>query len=251
MWVNGAELRQVQRVSQVTTGTFYLDEGAERLYLGADPTNKSVRSSELSRAFNVQSANTTIRGIGVRNYATSVPDQGAVRTSGANFVLENVVVADSSTGGVGVFAPGARLRHVTVSGSGQQGIQGHFADDLAITDSLVSNSNDERFNPFPAAGGIKITSSRKVLLSGSVITGGVGSGFWSDMSCYDLTVVGNTVANNSWRGIFLELSSKAVVANNVLRDNGGEQLTSRMTDRVKVWNNTFVGPSKAVEFVRD
>ncbi|WP_256793607.1 right-handed parallel beta-helix repeat-containing protein [Terrabacter sp. Ter38] len=251
VWVGGVEQRQVKSLSLVGSGSFYLDEGAERLYLGTDPTGKSVRSSVLGRAFSVQSANTTIRGIGVRNYATSVPDQGAVRTSGANFVLENVVVADSSTGGVGVFAPGARLRHITVSGSGQQGIQGHFADDIAITDSRITNSNDERFNQIPAAGGIKLTSSRKVLLSGSVITGGVGSAFWSDMACYDLTVVGNTIANNSWRGIFLELSSKAVVANNVLRDNGGEQLTSRQTDRVKVWNNTFVGSSKAVEFVRD
>lgn len=250
-WVNGVEQRQVRTLALVVPGAFYLDEKSEKLYLGTDPTGKSVRSSVLARAFSVQAASTTIRGIGVRDYATSVPDQGAVRTSGANFVLENVVVADSSTGGVGVFAPGARLRHITVSGSGQQGIQGHHANDLAITDSVVSTSNDEHFNQTPAAGGIKLTSSRQVLLSGSVINGNIGSGFWSDMACYDLTMVGNTISNNSWRGIFLELSSKAIVANNVLRDNGGEQLDLRQTDRVKVWNNTFVGSSKAVEFARD
>ena len=79
----------------------------------------------------------------------------------------------------------------------------------------------------------------------------VGNGFWTDMATYDIRLSNSTVATNSNRGVFLELSSKASVVGNVFKNNGAEQFGAWQTDRVRVWNNTFYGSTRALRFMRD
>ena len=138
VWLNGAAQRQVKDSSQVVAGTFAVDEGNRRLVLGSNPAGKSVRSSVLQRAFTVQASGTRLRGIGIRNYASSVPDQGAVRISATNVALENVVIADSSTAALGTAASGTRLQNVSITGSGQVGVLADFADNLVLDHVVVS-----------------------------------------------------------------------------------------------------------------
>lgn len=251
VWVGGSELRQVGALSQLTAGTFFVDRSSKKLHLGSDPTGKEVRSSDLPRAFNIAAPNTTIRGLGVRRFASSVPHQGVITARGTSFRLENVAVQDSATGAVGVFGKNSILNRVTITGSGQLGVQGHQADNFTMTDSVIRGSNDERFNQMPAAGALKLTSTRGIRFAGNEISGGIGNGFWADMACYDITLTNNTVSGNTGRGIFLELSSKAVVADNLIVNNADGGLVARQTDRVQVWNNTIVGVSKALDFSQD
>ncbi|WP_406832165.1 right-handed parallel beta-helix repeat-containing protein [Pedococcus sp. KACC 23699] len=251
VWLGGVQQRQVGSLSQLVPGTFYVDQGSALLYLGSDPSGQDVRSSDLPRAFNIAAADVTIRGIGVRRFASSVPHQGVITARGASFRLENVVVDDSATGAVGVFGVNSVLDHVSIARSGQLGVQGHQVDNLRILSSSITESNNQSFNQMPAAGGIKLTSSRYFELRNSVVSGGTGNGVWMDMSCYDMTLVNNRVSDNSGRGIFLEVSSVATVAGNLLTNNNDEGFVARGTDRVKLWNNTIIGTTKAIDFSKD
>jgi hypothetical protein len=102
VWIDGVAQRQVQTLAQVAPGAFFYDEGARQLYLGTDPGGKDVRAANLVRALMVRSDGSTVRGIGVRRYAPSVPDMGAVTIERAGVTVENVAVTDNSTTGLHV-----------------------------------------------------------------------------------------------------------------------------------------------------
>jgi hypothetical protein len=100
VFVDGVPQRQVASRAAVTEGTFHVDDGGDRLYLGTDPAGHSVRASTLSIGLTVYGAGSMVRGIGVQRYATPVPDKGALRALAPDVTLENVVVRDNATQGL-------------------------------------------------------------------------------------------------------------------------------------------------------
>lgn len=245
VWVDGAEQTQVGSLSQVKAGTFYVDRGARRLYLGTNPGGRDVRASTLAQAVSLRAPGTTVRGIGFRRYASSVPQQGVITTYYPKQTLENVEVRDSGTAGVGIFSTGSTLRRVTITGSGQIGLQAAYADGLVVDDVSLRDNNDQGFNPAPSAGGFKLGTTRGVTVRNSEITRSNGNQLWADQSTYDMTFTGNTITNGTRWGIVLEISSTAVVADNVIAGNAFDGMIIANTDRVSAWNNTFVGNGRA------
>ncbi|GLW62064.1 hypothetical protein Arub01_03080 [Actinomadura rubrobrunea] len=251
VWIDGVAQRQVGSLDQVDEGTFYVDEKARRLYIGTDPRGRAVRASTLAEAITVRGAGSALRGIGVRRYATSIPQLGSVKVAAPDVTVENVAVTDSATTGLSVVAPRARVRRVTATRNGMLGVHANHADDLRLESVRAANNNTERFKPSPVAGGIKITRSRRVALVGGAAVGNRGKGVWLDESVYDITLTGYRVARNSDHGVSLELSAKAVVADNVILGNGGDGLRLNDTGDAEIWNNTVVGNGRAVHLVQD
>lgn len=245
VWIDGAEQKQVGSLSQVVAGSFFVDRGAQRLYLGTNPSGRSVQASTLSQAVSLRAPGTTIRGIGFRRYASSVPQQGVITAYYPNQRLENVEVRDSATAGVGIFKPDSSLKNVTIAGSGQMGLQASYADGLVVDNLSLQNSNDQNFNPTPSAGGFKVTTTRGITLKNSEITGTNGNQFWTDQSTYDINVLNNTITNGARWGVVLELSSKAVVAGNVIAGNAHDGIFITNTNDVRVWNNTLVSNARS------
>ncbi|SDR75785.1 parallel beta-helix repeat (two copies) [Friedmanniella luteola] len=245
VWIDGAEQKQVGALSQVKAGTFFVDRGAKRLYLGTNPAGRSVQASTLSQAISLRAPGTTIRGLGFRRYASSVPQQGVITAYYPNQKLENVEVRDSATAGVGIFKPGSSLKNVTITGSGQIGLQASYADGLTVDNLSLRNSNDQNFNPTPSAGGFKVTTTRGFTMKNSEITGTIGNQFWTDQSTYDINLTNNTITNGTRWGIVLEISSKAVIAGNVVAGNAHDGIMISNTNNVSVWNNTLVNNGRS------
>lgn len=251
LWIDGVELKQVASRSQVTAGTFYVDGQNDTLYTGTNPVGRRVEASDLARAVTVQSPNTTLKGIGIRRFAPSVPDQGAVNSYWPGLTLENIVVAESSTAGIGIYGANSTLRNVTVSGSGQLGIGASQAHNLTMDNVAVIGSNKERFNISPLAGGIKVTTTTGVSLRNSLVADSHGSGFWVDESVYDATTVGNTIRDNTGRGIFYELSEKGVIESNTVTGSGEYGISIYNTGNVRVRNNVVKSRGEALIIFQD
>ena len=251
LWIGGVEQAQVGSLGQVKSGTFYADYAANRLYFGTNPAGKAVEASSLAQAMSLRAPGTVIRGIGVRRYADSVYMQGVITSYYANQALENVEVRDSATAGIGLYAAGSRLTKVSIIGSGQIGFQAEKADGLVIENVLLKDSNDQHFNPAPAAGAVKITTTRGMRFADSEIVGTHGNSFWADHSVYDMTITGNHIHDNDRYGIVLEISSTATVADNVINNNAWDGIVVQNTDKVNIWNNTIVGNRRAVYVTQD
>jgi parallel beta-helix repeat protein len=251
VWVDGHALRQVRTRAQVSTGSFFVDTAHHVLYLGTDPTGRRVEASDMQQFAVIRSADVTVRGLGIRRYATSVPQMGALTVYGDNATLEALAVDDNATQGIGIGATGATLRHVTADGNGLLGIQAVYADGLLLDAVRAERNDSEHFNAAPVAGGIKITRTRGVTLHNSTVSHNEARGFWCDESCYGMTIVGNDVVGNADVGIFTEISDTGTIADNVVTDNADDGLRVADTGNLQIWNNTFARNLRDVDITQD
>jgi parallel beta-helix repeat protein len=254
IWIDGVAQRQVGSLAEVVPGAFFHDEAANQLWLGSDPTGHEVRASDLVRALMVRADASVIRGLGIRRFAPSVPDMGAVTIERPGVLVENVAITDTATTGlhVGSGTTGdVTLRSIYLARNGMLGMNANNADRLTI-DRMVSEANNtEHFNTSPVSGGAKIGRTRGVVVRDSVFRGNEGPGLWMDESVYDMTITGNEMRDNAKHGISLELSAKAVVANNIITNNAGYGVKINNTSDVSVWNNTFSGNDRSIFFTQD
>ena len=255
VWINGAPQRQVRSKATVVPGTFYVDYAAGQLWLGSNPRGKAVRASDLVRALMIRSAGSVVRGVGVRRFAPSVPDMGAVTVENNGVLIENVAITDSATTGLhvgsGTTTSGVVIRNVRVSRSGMLGINASYADHLTLDHVVSVNNNTEHFNTSPVSGGVKIGRTRGITVRNSVFSHNDGPGLWVDESSYDTTVTNSAMNDNAKHGISLEISAKAVVANNTVVDNGGYGIKVNNTSNVTIVHNGFWANDRSINIVQD
>ncbi len=85
----------------------------------------------------------------------------------------------------------------------------------------------------------------------SSFSGNLGHGFWIDMSVYNTTYANTTFRDNAGTGLFLEISGRATVVDNLFSGNGEFGIKVNNTSDVKIWNNTFVGNGRPLNLVQD
>ncbi|SDE23652.1 right-handed parallel beta-helix repeat-containing protein [Auraticoccus monumenti] len=241
VWVGGSALRQVGSASAVTAGTFYVDRSGNRLVIGNDPA-AGVRASTRQVAMTITADDTVVRGIGIRRYAPSVPDFGALKLYGADRSrLENVVITENSTLGMQIGSKQVTLKDVTVSRNGQLGIGGNQAQGATLASVLVEQNNNERFKGAPNAGGAKLTRTGDATVTDSVFRNNFATGLWFDESSYNVRVGHNDMIDNDRHGLVFELSDRMVSVNNRIQGNTDTGLLVLDTSNVRLWNNTITG----------
>ncbi|GAA1831326.1 right-handed parallel beta-helix repeat-containing protein [Agromyces salentinus] len=251
IWIDDVPLEQVADAARVGEGEFAVDLESQTLVVGSDPTGSDVRASVLPRALQLRSDGVTVRGIGIRRYATSVPDMGSVTLERPGITLENVTVVESATTGVFVGAADANLRNLTVERNGMIGISANFADGLVVDRVAVLGNNTESFNRAPVAGGMKLTRSRDVRILSSEFTGNNATGLWFDQSCYTIGVADSRFDRNAGHGLFLEISARAVVVRNVMARNVRYGVKVNDTSDVILRHNLLLGNGWGVAVLQD
>ncbi|MBH0082144.1 right-handed parallel beta-helix repeat-containing protein [Salinibacterium sp. SWN167] len=251
LWLDDAPLTQVGSRDEVTASSFFHDESTGVLYIGENPSGHTVRASTLQRALSIRAEGSTIRGIGVRRFAPSVPDFGAVTVERPDVTIENVVITESATTGLFITAANTTIRQVTVTESGMIGVAANYADNLLVDGLKASGNNTEWFNRAPVAGGFKLTRSRTVEIRNSDFSDNNATALWFDQSCRDLTITGNTFVGNAGHGLFLEISARALVADNYLADNRIFGMKINDTSSVEIRDNIVVGSRNAIAVLQD
>lgn len=251
LWIDGAPLTQVGSRDQLRTGTFFVDAGADRLYVGSSPDGHQVRASSVTKALSIRGAGTVVRDIGIRGYATSVWMMGTVTIEAPDVTLQGVTVVDNATTGVFLGAARATLRDVTLARNGLLGVGANLADDLRLENVLAIENNAEHFNQAPVSGGVKIAKSRGVRIVDSAFVRNDGPGIWTDQSVFDLTVAGSDLVGNLGHGAFIELTQRVDIVDDLIIGNGGNALKINNTGDAQIWNNTIVGGNRVINIVQD
>jgi parallel beta-helix repeat protein len=251
VWIDGHRQVQVESRSEVVNGTFYVDYDRNRLYLGSDPTGRIVEASSLAKAINIRSANAVIRGIGVRNYAPSVPHMGAVVVDAPDVTLDKVSIVGSATTGLHIKDRGATLHNVTSNDNGMMGISGTGADRLHLDHIVARGNNVERFNSAPSAGGVKIGRTIGITVENSAFENNLGNGLWFDESVYDMGVFNSRIVDNTGHGLSVEISGKADIVGNIIARNGRNGIKINDSDSIRLWNNTLSQNDRAINIVQD
>ncbi|MBE7189863.1 MAG: right-handed parallel beta-helix repeat-containing protein [Jatrophihabitans endophyticus] len=251
MWLDGSPLVQVGSAADVGPGEFFADYADDELVIGNNPASHELRASDLGVALTSYAPNVTIRGIGIRRYATAVNQFGALRLLGKSDAVSNVISTENATTGVMLGAVDETVDHVTVTANGMLGLTGTYVDGLVVDGLLAEGNNTEGFNLSPVSGGMKIARTRGVTVENSQFVDNTGPGAWFDESVYNATVVGNVMADNVGHGMSYEISSTALIADNVVENNGGDGFKINDSDHVRIWNNTITGNGRDMEIVED
>jgi parallel beta-helix repeat protein len=237
LFLDGLALKQVGTAAEVVAGTFLVNDAADTLTIGSDPTGKQVRASDLAQAIFLSGKDSVIQGIGVRRFANPYEVKGAVRLVNFGGTVRDVVIEDVATFGLTISSPDKSVDHVTVQRAGIMGIGGNQMDNSTITNSIFNNNNTEGFNAEPEAGGMKITASRTVTVKNVDASNNVGAtGIWFDVSSHNVNVLNSTANGNTKYGIEMEISGHGIIANN--QAIGGEAgITIFDSHDFKVFNN--------------
>lgn len=237
LFVDGHQLDQVGSLGEVKTGTFFVDERAQKVYLGSDPSGKNVRLSDLAQALKIVAADTTLRGIGVRRYATPSEARGAVQMDARGGTFRHLVITDNATIGLAQSNHDKTVDHVVVTGNGMMGVGLDRGDNFSMTNSVVSDNDSEHFKPQPVSAGVKITNTNTLTVKNNDVSkNNEGLGIWLDVYSSNFIVASNTVVGNGQVGIEAELSANGIIANNEVRGSL-TNINVYDSENVKVYNN--------------
>ncbi|GAA3472311.1 hypothetical protein GCM10018965_068640 [Nonomuraea roseola] len=260
VFYNGAPLRQVAAHDQLGEDTFHWDSARGTLYVGNDPAGQVVEVS--SRRYALQflagAENSVVRGIGFAQYATSQDyrKQPAVVISQADgVVLEDNTITLNAAAGVVANASNMRITGNEISFNGSNGVLSYRAVGLRFESNKIVGNNQERTglesSRSLAGAGMKATYLRKAIIKDNVFEGNIGTGFWCDLSCEDVTIVGNLAKGNAKHGLYYEVSARGLIASNLMTGNGQSGLKISGSNHVRVYNNTLAGNAQTLLVAED
>ena len=263
--VNGAQVPQKKTLTELSSSpnSFYYDWDNEVLYINKDPNANNIELSK-RKEIAVFAGATTFqwKGIGVKFFASSPLRPviyaglgGASNPNGGELIVENSVFAENAAGTIGISGPKLRsaIKNSVFANNGYSGLGANgFATSnagapnaLLIDSSIFNNNNKANFDvqcgASCGAAAVKLNNMTGYTVKNSIFenTQGRGGGLWCDIDCSSAVMVNNISRNNGGPGIFYEISSKGIIANNLIYNNrtAGIQVISATT---KVYNNTIV-----------
>lgn len=245
VFLDGEPLLQVAERALLRPGHFFHDR-LRNLFLLADaPDGRLVEVSTARFALFGSASDISVRGLIVEKYANP-PQEGAVRGDGPRWLIEDCEFRLNSGAGVSVGPSGQVLRS-NIHDNGQIGATADGFD-ILFEGNTISRNNRYGFDPSWDAGGIKVTVSQNVTFRNNDVHENDGPGLWCDESCVNVIFEGNRVTKNSSAGIFFELSSKAIIRNNVLTQNNqvgaswywGAEIQIAASEEAMVHDNVLV-----------
>lgn len=248
---DGVQLTQVTSLNDVAPGKFYI-EGATttddywfqgtKLHIGNNPAGHEVCYANKCKFMTItgSSANVTVRGIGIRRYASYQGGLGTIYAGGTT-TLENVWIEDLSCSFISTAGSSNDvMRKLTGRRIGFNFIGGNQCDDLLIDRIDVQQSNYRNWNLYgPAVGIIKVTKAQRLTLRNSIISNNNSTVFWTDQTVASPRVINCLMQNNTYRVIDFETSSDAIMANCKVINNGSFSVYTNDSDSTQVWNCTF------------
>lgn len=245
LFLDGKPLQAVADRAQLRPGRFFHDRLRNEFLIAEAPEGRLVEVARARYALFGAAADVTVQGLVFEKYANP-PQEGAVRGDGPNWRIEDCDFRLNSGAGVSV-GPNGQVLRSRIHDNGQIGATADGTDILFEGNEIFGN-NRSGFDPSWDAGGIKVTVSQNVIFRNNNVHHNDGPGLWCDESCVNTTFEGNRVAYNSSAGIFFELSSKAVIRNNVLWQNNqagapwywGAEIQIAASEQALVHDNVLV-----------
>ena len=243
LFVDGNPLQQVTSLSGMSSGQWYFDYGANRIYIRVNPGGRFIETSVSGYAFRSGADNVTISGLVIEKYSN--PAQvGAVHADGSNWTISTNEIRYNH--GVGIRGGTAvRALNNYIHHQGQLGVGG-TARYMLFQGNEVAYNNTEGYFEAWEAGGSKFAVTRDLTVRANHFHHNDGRGIWTDIDAMDVLIEDNLVEYNLYAGIAHEISYDAIIRNNVSRYNGtafqvqlwGAQILVQDSKNVQIYGNT-------------
>jgi parallel beta-helix repeat protein len=227
-------------LAAVGPGDFYFDYAADRIYVGDDPNGHKLEAAATEYAFGSSSdgagTGVVLDGLVIEKYA-SAAQFGAVgrNNTAGGWIIRNCEIRFNHGGAIrtgAVQVLGGRLHH-----NGEIGIVGGGDVTTLVRGAEIDHNNTVGFDPGWESGGIKFAGGTivGVRVIGNNIHDNDGSGLWADGFNDQFVWDSNTVANNTYDGVKVEISYGGKIRWNTVTGNGFSNLNSDEGDGIMVY----------------
>ena len=256
VFVDGRRLRHVLTRDAVGPGTFFFDYEADEIVIGDDPTGVDVELARTQVAVaGPGTSDVLVHRIEVRHYAVPAQRAAVDATDTHEWTIVAVRSMDNHGGGIRL-GSGTEVHGCWVEGNGQIGVIGGFQEDLdrpmVVQGCQIVDNGQLGYTWSWEAGATKFFDTHGLVFRNNAVLDNTGPGIWFDTMNTDATIVGNEISGNAINGVFYELSSGALVEDNVITDNGAEGgalaagIFVANSPGVTVRNNTLSGNTNEV-----
>lgn len=238
-------LKHVDNKSKLTADTWYYDYGANKVYLGADPSNKKVEMAVVQFALITSKRYITVKNLTFEKFATPA-QRSTIEIFGDDGVIEYNEVRYVHGTGITVSKRG-KMRYNYVHHNGQKGLGGKVEGGVVEFNEIAYN-NQAGFEITWDAGGTKFALTKDITIRNNYSHHNKGPGIWTDIDVKNAVYDGNIVVFNEKHGIQHEISYDGEFKNNFVAYNGQSgsdfhQIFIQMSSNIKVHNNTVITPS--------
>jgi len=220
----------------ILTGQWWFDYTNNIIYFHDNPAGHVVETSVVPSAFDSTANNVTISQLTIKEFAVPVRlgaigmSGNASLTQGANWTVKNCEILLNHGSGVRL-AFGSYILNNYIHNNGAIGVAGGTGSNatlqstpsgIVISNNKITYNNYAHVANFFSSGGIKVGSTKGVIIRGNTISNNDGTGIHFDTSSQSPLVDGNTLTDNSGgAGIAYEVSlTSATIRNNILLRNG-------------------------------
>ena len=267
VFVDGQPLKTVAWEGDVDAGSFSVDYDNGHIYIGVDPTNRTVEITAFDNALTrtIQDVHgkksdgkgVTLRGLTFTQYAFRAleieghdPEGLSPDTAHGNDVVGSVIehetISHCSRAGGYLRGNNLVIRHCKVTDTSTEGLFILSSNDVLIEKNIFTRNNVENITGyFPALVKIFNQSYRVVCRDNLVIDAPNSNGIWYDVGNIDGVFVDNWVENVG-DGFFFEISKGALCVGNVFV-NCDKGLRSLNASGVQAYHNTFVNTVASFE----
>ncbi|MFB3922523.1 MAG: right-handed parallel beta-helix repeat-containing protein [Terriglobia bacterium] len=251
LFFDAQPLTRVAGLSQVATGTWYLDYGTSRVYVGTNPSGHVTEMSALRSAFRGAAGGVTIRNLIIEKYA-SIAGYGAINAiSDAGGPSSGWIVDGNEirfNHGMGLRISNAmKVTNNIFHHNGQMGLGGSGSGTLIENNEIYTN-NTAGYKYGWEAGGTKFTFSTNLTIRGNYSHDNNGPGLWTDINNDYVLYENNRTTRNVMAGIIHEISFHATIRNNQIENDGfasggpsiwyGSGISISNSSDVEVYGNT-------------
>ncbi len=222
---DGARVKRVATLAQVTPSTWYFDTTADRIYVGQDPVGHTLQTSVADKAvLGAGVAGVAVKHFVVEMFATTWGAAVQVHDNNTGWLVEDVEARNNHLSGIEIVEQGT-IRGCFTHHNGQQGTGAGKWPGGTVTNNLIeqtemSYNNEAGFDPFWAAGGGKYAYNDGLILRGNHVHHNYGYGLWIDLDVIHADLDANTSEFNDLAGIHYEISWQGRIHHNIVRSNG-------------------------------
>lgn len=218
LFFDDVPLKPVDTLAEVTTGKFYFDYAADKIYIADNPSGHKVEAGKSEHAFNSTANGVTIENLIIEKY--NAPAQyGAIHADGSDWTVKDSEVRWNY--GIGIYTKDdGQVINNHVHDNGQLGLGGNGDFMLIEGNEIEHNGYWSGIDPGWEAGGTKWAETDGLIVRGNHSHDNYGYGLWTDIDNINTLYENNLVENNLDGGIVHEISYAATIRDNVLIGNG-------------------------------
>jgi parallel beta-helix repeat protein len=238
VYLDGLALKQVANTATPVSGEFKIDSD-RHVYLADNPSGKKVEVTTRNMWIEGTGDGVTIDNIVFKHAAAD-----GIKPRGDNWTVEDSDLSYAHQAnlrmsqGIGYVSRRNKLHH-----GGQMGMGGNDSSVRVLSNDIYAN-NIEEYEHSWAAGGMKLSNGKTLVIDGNHFHHNNGNGVWTDVpnSPQNITISNNRVDHNEDHGIRFEVSTNGNIYGNTVWENGwvggGYGISLNASSSARVHHNT-------------